>query len=1591
MNQNGHKVDFLVVTAMKEEYDALVSLLPNPETAKVGRVNFVDRLDSPLQYRIAVVICGQTTAKALAATLEEIEKFNPRAVILTGIAAGFHESGVGLGDILVPHFIVPYGYKKSQEVTEDGVITHSLATSTNEAIPSRKVIFEHRGDLIIVSEPLWESALNLSCDKTQPWLRGIRTTRPESSPGNPNIHVGIRSKLGSGDELVATELSETRAWLIREYSREAVGLEMEAYGVITACRQRDKPCLVVKAVQDLATTAKDDQSVKDKWRQYAAEAAASFSLCLIKSYAFPDSGGRDVEITPSAGVPLRYDQIRPVNQVEDLFDLTMDPDFLEQPLPEHEYQRRLEQDIIRFEDPDPATELESLLGSHRIVLITGEPLVGKTTTLLHFCHTALTKRLPWRVFFVNPHATPEEMTRSLDTIPELMSATKSEPDHPHTEDLKVLLLVDGLRRAETESNFIEKSKILFDFVRSRNYRLVSTIRDDQKVFLEERLRQNDVDLWTKYRPHNWRLDPMRENILKDVGSGYMRYFGLALQEGIDEDEFLRVIAQKTMGLAGDVVFLLEEAKRFSRPLTIDDFKQYPVGSANIRWYTLQRNYSIHGDEVIPLFVLLLNSQRYRLASSFLEDFVAWAAKDNSKDLQNILRKTKLFTEHYTHDIPIDGVEVHWLRPDWKDAISKYLDVGVGSSVVVELRQFVHHYRQVSLKLPAEVAAHADFLVEAQKPKLQVPTYDAWILVADVNKIWGADLPRLADKAKLDSMSNASKALCDTIQSDSGVQGRGVPFDYVKRTLVLVWQQALDSISEESHFSTIEKFYTMLRESEKLKPNDYWLPWKLGEACGRIRGNFDELDFELDSITLQGTAKALGIFYNKIKNKMREFPDTWNNKLVRYELLEIRLWAAERAIELCAAIPQNWHDLGDVLYRLGLTYFDNQEFDKAQQYSEIAAKAFERAIEAIEIWSDELEKMDWKTEYLRDLTETIGLTIRVKIQNADIAGARLFLEDKRKYLSRFVEGKAHSVEQALSNYQAYLEKEAVFSARTGFRGQPVKSELLQSRVEDAPPLKAKLVAMVNRWKEKGKLLPKNDPEQLVHSSFADLLLFDHDQVNIGTLFQKEAAISKLGAFENRRVNPTAAKKCYECLVICLKRILDLQPENVFAWINLGIVHHFLRKYEEAIYCADQAITLGTNRNFAFIHLAYYGKGRYLYEKRRNIPDGPDRDRLVRQLLQSAIGELTTCIKMKNDYAPAWQYLAMSKWRLAGIAQNEKDTETQNRLQEDSFSCFNKALELEPENEKSWYEKGLRHYWVKDWPEAIKCFETATKIQDEYIEAWRFLAYSTWELAKGEGDEGKRSTLQAKSFDQFIKVIELEKGENKRTWYDKGYKHFIIKQYEGDEKALYCFERATQIDGEYIEALRYQGMALIKLKRNAKALQCLKKAIICLLRQRHIRLDKKPALAILDDIGYVFNELKFFKNAIRTFEWVLSLDNQRTSAWTSLVYALFYVDTDRAYQRINESLGVLQSDSQRDAVKRRVPGSFSSYLRNSILDGDISSHAELTLKLDKFTEQMGIHGVECPKEDDIRRKSEESAQTGEQKECYNRVFSSPERPG
>lgn len=360
-----HGADFLIITPLPEERDAILIALPNtqklPPDGTDIRTYYVARVPVTLndgarsEYLVAVVApvqMGQTDATAV--TLDAIRRWSPRYVILTGIAGGMTRSHVSLGDILVAEQVVEYERAKQTTAGDE------IRWRTHEV--DQRLLAAAKG----FTDPQW---------MTTPALRPDRS--------KPTVHFG---PICTGDKIVAD------ARVLRTYSEiwpKLIGIEMEGGGVATAVAQTAAPMpgfFMVRGVSDLADDQKDTEHVR-QWREHACSIAASYVAAFIRSMPVPVVG-----VVDGRKVDVHSDKLSETLAVElrllDSWSSTID--ILGMPHPKAMQDVYVE--LAMTDDPRAQrfgslpqrtrfTTDEALERSGRRMVILGDPGAGKTTTL----------------------------------------------------------------------------------------------------------------------------------------------------------------------------------------------------------------------------------------------------------------------------------------------------------------------------------------------------------------------------------------------------------------------------------------------------------------------------------------------------------------------------------------------------------------------------------------------------------------------------------------------------------------------------------------------------------------------------------------------------------------------------------------------------------------------------------------------------------------------------------------------------------------------------------------------------------------------------------------------------------------------------------------------------------------------------------------------------------------------------------------------------------------------------------------------------------------------------------------------------------
>jgi 5'-methylthioadenosine/S-adenosylhomocysteine nucleosidase len=244
-----HKVDVAIVTALREELDAVLSKASKTRTVSgaqpSARTYHLVTTEGGTEIVVALSLgMGQLNAAAL--TTDLLAEFQPRFVILVGIAGGLGDA-VKLGDVVVSDQVVDY---EIQKVRDDGRdLRWSVYRSAPELLASVQNTF------------------------SETWKSRITVSRPDGLPSSAtNTVIGT---VLSGNKMIA---STKEASSLRSVWSRSSAVEMEAAGIAAVLYQRTASVgfLMVKGICDLADAAK-----VDSWHAYAADAAATFVWSLL--------------------------------------------------------------------------------------------------------------------------------------------------------------------------------------------------------------------------------------------------------------------------------------------------------------------------------------------------------------------------------------------------------------------------------------------------------------------------------------------------------------------------------------------------------------------------------------------------------------------------------------------------------------------------------------------------------------------------------------------------------------------------------------------------------------------------------------------------------------------------------------------------------------------------------------------------------------------------------------------------------------------------------------------------------------------------------------------------------------------------------------------------------------------------------------------------------------------------------------------------------------------------------------------------------------------------------------------------------------
>jgi nucleoside phosphorylase len=250
-------VDFAIITALEKEVKAVVRRLENHEikrfedrdirTYHLGTIPIYGQVQP---YRVVVVtLPSMGNVSAANAVTDTISQWQPRFVLMVGIAGGIPQDDLDLGDVVIAEQVVGYDYGK---VTDQGI------KPRDRVYPASSLLLDRVRNF-------WDET----------WTQRVNIARPSNAARA--LSKAFVGPIASGNKVVAS--TEFRDQLLKHWPK-LIAVEMESEGVLAAVfdRPQIRGTLVIRGICDMA-----DKRKADDWQEYAADIAAAYTISLLKS------------------------------------------------------------------------------------------------------------------------------------------------------------------------------------------------------------------------------------------------------------------------------------------------------------------------------------------------------------------------------------------------------------------------------------------------------------------------------------------------------------------------------------------------------------------------------------------------------------------------------------------------------------------------------------------------------------------------------------------------------------------------------------------------------------------------------------------------------------------------------------------------------------------------------------------------------------------------------------------------------------------------------------------------------------------------------------------------------------------------------------------------------------------------------------------------------------------------------------------------------------------------------------------------------------------------------------------------------------
>ncbi len=269
--------------------------------------------------------------------------------------------------------------------------------------------------------------------------------------------------------------------------------------------------------------------------------------------------------------------------------------------------------------------------------------------------------------------------------------------------------------------------------------------------------------------------------------------------------------------------------------------------------------------------------------------------------------------------------------------------------------------------------------------------------------------------------------------------------------------------------------------------------------------------------------------------------------------------------------------------------------------------------------------------------------------------------------------------------------------------------------------------------------------------------------------------------------------YSKAIEAFKQAIRFKQDDVLNYVGLGLAYKSLGKYSEAIEAYKQAIRFKPDYAEAYDGLArvYMGMGKDMLKDMKDFASMPEK---ARKLFAKAVDAFKQAIRLKPDYAEAYEALGLMYWCL--------------QMPKEEMEVYKQMVRLEPYNAEEHYRLGIAYAKLGRYSEAVDAFKQAIRLKPDFAMAHLGLGLAYDDLGMyGEAIEAYKQTI---SLNPTLLTAHFSLG----TDYGKSGMY---------REAMEAFKQTIRLKPDYAEAHYNLGLVFIRLDRYSEAANAFKQAI------------------------------------------------------------------------------------------------------------------------------------------------------------------------